>query len=431
MFRAGSHCSPKKPPKSAGCAGTMPTLAYLIGGRIITLSQSILKSRCHVCLLDRTHHQCQSSHYCSAWTHRHDCNNCTMEIISYGPLKAFQGSNNLVAQILRESRMLDFNEEALISADILELERRQSFYDTQLQGNQLHQRAVIEALERRRSLYDAQLQDIQSHQCAVMKALDARRSFRAPIRRLPRDLLIEIFHFVRRSWWQDVDDDRHWSPIIPDQSSLRLDGPLWVLGRVCGLWRETLHTSPASWSQNAVLRTPFPKHPREILQAYLERTGDHPITVQVVSDTESYPKVEEDEIMSFFVQESCHRWKDAIIATGMHRMHLLEESISRLPILQTIQIHIANRILEIFRSNICLMAPQLWQATVSSPGLSQMRLPPSITHYSGVSLLRTIYSSLVNYPGSEYGASRRHPHRLCGPRYRWSCRISSTSLLGR
>ncbi len=50
------------------------------------------------------------------------------------PLKAFQGSNNLVAQILRESRIvLDSNEDALISADILELERHRSFYDTQIQ----------------------------------------------------------------------------------------------------------------------------------------------------------------------------------------------------------------------------------------------------------------------------------------------------------
>ncbi len=180
------------------------------------------------------------------------------------PLKAFQGSNNLVAQILRESRIvLDSNEDALISADILELERHRSFYDTQIQEIQLHQRAVIEALERHRSLYDAQIQKIQSHRGAVMEALEARRSIRAPIRGLPRDLLIEIFHFVRHSWWQDVDDDRRWNPIIPErQSSLRLDGPLWVLGRVCGLWRETLHTSPASGSQNVVLRTPFPKHVR-------------------------------------------------------------------------------------------------------------------------------------------------------------------------
>lgn len=281
------------------------------------------------------------------------------------PLKAFQGSNNLVAQILREPRIvLDSNEDALISADIIELERRRSFYDTQIQEIQLHHCAVIEALERHRSLYDAQIQEIQLDRGTVMEALEARRSMHAPIRGLPRDLLIEIFHFVRHSWWQDVDDDRRWNPIIPErQSSLCLDGPLWVLGRVCGLWRETLHTSPASWSQNVVLRTPFPKHAREILRTYLERTGEHPLTLQVVSDIERSPKAEEDEIMSHFAQESCHRWKDVIIDTSMHHMRLLEESISYLPTLQTIQIYIDDFSGdEIYRSDVCLKAPQLWQA---------------------------------------------------------------------
>ncbi|PBK88741.1 hypothetical protein ARMGADRAFT_1084294 [Armillaria gallica] len=265
------------------------------------------------------------------------------------PLKAFQGSNNLVAQILREPRIvLDSNEDALIKI-------------------QLHQRAVIEALERHRSLYDAQIQEIQLHRGAVMEALEARRSIHAPIRGLPRDLLIEIFHFVRHSWWQDVDDDRRWNPIIPErQSSLRLDGPLWVLGR------------------NVVLRTPFPKHAREILRTYLERAGEHPLTLHAVSDIERSPKAEEDEIMSHFAQESCHRWKDVIIDTSMHHMRLLEESISHLPTLQTIQIYTDDFSGdEMYRSDVCLKAPQLWQAKLSSDGTSQMKLPPCLTHYSG------------------------------------------------
>ncbi|KAK0444967.1 uncharacterized protein EV420DRAFT_977936 [Desarmillaria tabescens] len=274
------------------------------------------------------------------------------------PLKAFQNSN-IVAQILRQSRtMLHPSEDASISADILELERLQSFYEAQLQEVQLHRRAVIDALEARRSIY-------------------------APIRRLPRDILIEIFHLVRHSWWQHINDGRRWSPVTPErQSSLRLDGPLWVLGRVCGLWRDTLHTSPASWAQNVVVRTPFPKHAREIWKTYLKRTGEHPLTVQVVGDIERSSSVEDDEILSLFVQESCHRWKDVIIDVTMHHMDCLEESISRLPMLQTIDIYV-NHPDENYCSNICLKAPQLWRAMFSSLGISQVKLPPCITHYSG------------------------------------------------
>ncbi|KAK0433725.1 hypothetical protein EV421DRAFT_1741406 [Armillaria borealis] len=207
------------------------------------------------------------------------------------PLKAFQGSNNIVAQILRESRtILDPSENALISADILELERLQSFYDAQLQ---------------------------ESH----------------------------------RYWYEN-------------QSSLGVDGPLWVLGRVCGFWRETLHTFPAPWAQNVVVRTPFPKHAREILWAYLQRTGEHPLTLQVIHDSNSEsPERDVDEILSLFVQETCHRWKDVIIDVPARYMHCLEEF---------------N-----YRSDICLKAPQLRCAMLDQQGISQVKLPPCITHYSG------------------------------------------------
>ncbi|KAK0234836.1 hypothetical protein EDD85DRAFT_955707 [Armillaria nabsnona] len=69
---------------------------------------------------------------------------------------------------LRESRMLDDNEAALIGADIQKLERLQSFYD-------------------------AQLQEVRLRYLTVTEALEARRLIRALIPDLPRDILIEIF----------------------------------------------------------------------------------------------------------------------------------------------------------------------------------------------------------------------------------------------
>ncbi|PBK83400.1 hypothetical protein ARMGADRAFT_1067851 [Armillaria gallica] len=323
---------------------------------------------------------------------RQSCNRGFVDLLPpYGkhqpqaPLKAFQDTNIRVAQILRESRtMLHPSEDAFISADILELERLQSFYDAQLQ--QVQYRAVTEALE-------------------------ARRSIRAPIRRLPRDVLIEIFHLVRHSWWQHVGDDCRWSPITPErQSSLRLDGPLWVLGRVCSFWRETLHTSPASWAQNVVVRTPFPKHAREIWQLYLKRTGEHPLTLQVVGDV-GEPMEEEDETMSFFVQESCHRWKDVIIDVfTMRHMQCLEESISHLPMLQMIQIHILDNHHGNYSSDICLKAPQLRRAMLSKQGISQVKLPPCITHYSG----------RVTHPDDLRLLSRQSKLRVCHLKLRLS-----------
>ncbi|KAK0445996.1 uncharacterized protein EV420DRAFT_1571129, partial [Desarmillaria tabescens] len=161
--------------------------------------------------------------------------------------------------------------------------------------------------------------------------------------------------------------------------SLDLSGPLWVLCRVCGLWRDTLHTSPASWARHVLVTTTFSLHAREILQTYLEHTGEHPLSLMVMSDSGSV--IKDGEIIPKLV-ECCHRWKNLRIHASIHHMRCLD-SISHLPFLQTIEMDITRDYDHKYRSNICLKAPRLWQATLPSQGISQVRLPTGITHYSG------------------------------------------------
>ncbi|SJL07273.1 uncharacterized protein ARMOST_10616 [Armillaria ostoyae] len=277
------------------------------------------------------------------------CSNCGF-VNSLSPepqsdtLKATQGSDSLVSQILRGSRSLLESDHAQINDQIAELEQLGSLYNAQLH--------------------------------AVLKSLENRKSVFAPVRRLPRDILLEIFHSVCNSWWQDdhyADDSTH--------DSLDMTGPLWVLGSVCGLWRDILHTSPASWARYVLVKSPFSKHAREILQTYLERAGRHPLSLVAVCHG---PNLAEDgEIMSLLVQSS-YRWRNACIRTHTHHMHHLE-SVSHFPILQAVEIDILDdeNCPADMSSDMCLKAPQLWQATLPSQGIDQVRLPSGITHYSG------------------------------------------------
>ncbi len=260
-------------------------------------------------------------------------------------LKATQGSDSLVSQILRGSRSLLESDHAPINDEIAKLERLGFWYKAQLH-------AVLRSLENRKSLF-------------------------APVRRLPRDILLEIFHSVSDSWWQDdhaeEDEDPH--------DSLDMTGPLWVLSSVCGLWRDILHTSPASWARCVWLKTLFSKHAPKILQAYLEHTGEHPLIL--VADCYSSGFAEDSEIMSILVQSS-YRWKNVCIRTHVHHMRHLE-SVSHFPVLQTIEIDILEDFVfpAEMSSDMCLKAPQLWQATLQSQGIDQVKLPSGITHYSG------------------------------------------------
>ncbi|KAK0232217.1 hypothetical protein EDD85DRAFT_956070 [Armillaria nabsnona] len=86
-------------------------------------------------------------------------------------LPSDQSSDSLVSQILRRQRPLLDSDHALFTAEIVELEQQQSMYAVQLEEIQLRRRAVLTILESRKSIY-------------------------APIHRLPRDILIEIFDDV-------------------------------------------------------------------------------------------------------------------------------------------------------------------------------------------------------------------------------------------
>ncbi|KAK0421836.1 hypothetical protein EV421DRAFT_1952250 [Armillaria borealis] len=235
-------------------------------------------------------------------------------------LKATQGSDSLVSQILRGSWSLLESDHVQINDEIAELERLGSWYNAQLH--------------------------------AVLKSLEHHKSVFAPIRRLPRDILLEIFHSVCDSWWQDAEEDD-----IP-HDSLDMTGPLWVLGSVCGLWRDILHTSPASWARYVLVKSPFSKDAREILGAYLEHTGEHPLSLVAICYS---PNIAEDsKIMSLLVQSS-YRWRNTIA------IDIFDYDDSHL----------------VMSSDMCLKAPQLWQASLPSQGISQVRLPSGITHYSG------------------------------------------------
>ncbi|PBK70718.1 hypothetical protein ARMSODRAFT_90510 [Armillaria solidipes] len=156
--------------------------------------------------------------------------------------------------------------------------------------------------------------------------------------------------------------------------SLDLSGLLWVLGRVCGLWRDTLHISPVSWARNVKVAPPFSQHASEVLQIYLERTGEHPLNLRVVYYDDN-GAADNKEIISLIIQ-SCYRWKNVYLCTHPHYLR----SISHLPFLQTINLYTIDDDSD-YRLDTFLNSPQLWRATILSQGT--LRLSPTMTHYSG------------------------------------------------
>ncbi|KAK0496378.1 hypothetical protein EDD18DRAFT_204414 [Armillaria luteobubalina] len=179
------------------------------------------------------------------------CNHCGL--VNAFLLPPNPSCSGLVSELLRGSRSLLDVDRAFIDTEITKLQELKARYDDKLQEIQLRRLIVLEQLENHESIY-------------------------APIRRLPRDILIEIFRWVWDAW-PAVDPNE--SGLSEECDSLDVTGPLWVLSRVCGFWRDTLYACPASWAWYVVVRPPFPKHAREILRNYLDRTGDHILSLRV------------------------------------------------------------------------------------------------------------------------------------------------------
>ncbi|KAK0203568.1 hypothetical protein DFS33DRAFT_812091 [Desarmillaria ectypa] len=74
---------------------------------------------------------------------------------------------------------------------------------------------------------------MQVHRNKIRKSYQSRASTLAPTRRLSNDILLVIFQQVQRRDWD------YYGNVFSTA-----EGP-WILGHVCGLWRDTVLSSPS------------------------------------------------------------------------------------------------------------------------------------------------------------------------------------------
>ncbi|KAK0460060.1 uncharacterized protein EV420DRAFT_1268166 [Desarmillaria tabescens] len=106
--------------------------------------------------------------------------------------------------------------------------------------------------EQETTLLNAQIAQLETKRDALTQHAAMCRSALTPICRLPHDMLQEIF-----SWACDLGVDREWR------------AP-WLLGQVCGSWRDVMMTSPFLWS---TIATPLPDVHPSLLSEALQRSG--------------------------------------------------------------------------------------------------------------------------------------------------------------
>ncbi len=118
----------------------------------------------------------------------------------------------------------------------------------------------------------------------------------SPIHLLPQELLTTIFYYASF----DVTDSLDYKSGCP-----------WVLGRVCGLWRDIVLSTSILWS-TVVLDLDYNSHSPRVLTEYLRRSGSHPLYIGATFEHECLSQcclpAYGREVFNVLTQAS-HRWR--------------------------------------------------------------------------------------------------------------------------
>ncbi|KAJ8695909.1 hypothetical protein PTI98_005820 [Pleurotus ostreatus] len=127
------------------------------------------------------------------------------------------------------------------------------------------------------TLLEAELQAAESYIVHVREArrkvqehLSQHKTILAPIRRIPSEILAEIFVAT-------IDDTTLCDPLDYDEMP-------WLLGRVCHSWRMVTESTPKLWSRIRVelkFVSPLATRSRRLIDTFIQRAAQHPLKLEI------------------------------------------------------------------------------------------------------------------------------------------------------
>ncbi|KAJ8077790.1 hypothetical protein PM082_002224 [Marasmius tenuissimus] len=184
----------------------------------------------------------------------------------------------------------------------------------------------IRDAEKDLDMYDDYMHRISSRQAAIKRVISQLLSIKAPIRRLPLELLRRIFLFAtspESNLFRSFDSSY--------SSTCRLSS-------VCKHWREIALNFPQIWSEFTV--SPETCY-EDSLKMFLHRSKQYPLTLWIEGSTVSDEQLAplqfpgHEKIIRLLIQHH-HRWRDVdIMSHSWTQMEPLR-NVDNLPILRSI-----------------------------------------------------------------------------------------------
>ncbi|KAJ7584387.1 hypothetical protein C8J56DRAFT_1090058 [Mycena floridula] len=228
------------------------------------------------------------------------------------------------------------------------------------------------------------LEDLQRHQIEIQRAITLRKGLVSPIRKLPNEILANIFMEVHQFGPSANDDESSpmWSPF--DMETIP-----WVAGQVCGRWRQTVCEScPALWStfgvkiglsgSNSMIGPSDWYHDVvglkssgeqmseqylvDIVREYLRRS--HNSVLNFVLALDEHDRTAK-EIIAALVDQ-CERWRNVTLRGSYSRPTQLDQIKGRLPLLEAFHWENSRELLPLDDETFAV-APQLHRLTMPHP----------------------------------------------------------------
>ncbi|KDR78390.1 hypothetical protein GALMADRAFT_245553 [Galerina marginata CBS 339.88] len=209
--------------------------------------------------------------------------------------------------------------------------------------------------------FSAILNELQHKRETIQRTINGYNTILAPIRRLPADVLHDIFYHCLPTHRNSVMDASE-APVL--------------LTRICSSWRSLAFSSPRIWSK---LHIPFPKNARngaastwyyspeatavreqelastmqlrsQVVETWLERSGDYPLSLSVYHPSSYREEAENLEIwlssgIFKVIVRFASRWRSLDLNMPLSMYKYLQVSVSELgydtlPMLQDLRVSI-------------------------------------------------------------------------------------------
>lgn len=174
--------------------------------------------------------------------------------------------------------------------------------------------STIDVMQKQISRIDDEMRHLKHHRQNILQAMDELSSMLAPVRRVPGDILSEIFLLCRARAF--------------DQT----EAPL-LLTQVCSRWRAVAISTQALWS-SMIFGSYFQTSP-ELLHLWLMRSGGYPLNLDLRSEPPESAYSRREAVFDALIQHHS-RWQDINLFMLPSDLGLLEVVPGSFPLLRTI-----------------------------------------------------------------------------------------------